>query len=467
MLSVQIDGGAAHWQIFQREGGAASVALRGSFSLHPICSGHVIHSACVLVRVVREQDNTAVVPWTKAAAAASDTPFCGGWHIQLSIPQGGLYRIETALDVRGDAPEVTRLFGGAMRHHLGVGDLFVIAGQSNAAGFGADAAPDAPDLRVHLFRNCCQWDLATHPMNESTGADDALNAETGCCGTSPWLTFAKQLLPAAGCPIGLIQTAMGGQSIDRWDSRVCGDLLDNMLERIMLAGGKAAGILWYQGCTDAVPGKAERYGEQFCFVMSAIRRAVGEVPIFSMQLNRYLRRDGDDAAWGTLREQQRLAARQLPGVFLIPTTDLTLSDYIHNSSSANVLLGLRAAEFCKAALYGGQTCFAPDLQSAVMENAVVTLTFSHCGEGLVVTEPSLAARTFAVENEKGENIPISALSDDDASDGRLHLHLAKCPAGHGVISFASGCNPAASCVFDHKTRIPPLSFFRNPIVPVM
>ena len=139
-------------------------------------------------------------------------------------------------------------------------------------------------------------------------------------------------------------------------------------------------------------------------------------------------------------------------------------DYIHNSSSANVLLGLRAAEFCKAVLYGGQTCFAPDLQSAVMEKDVVTLTFSHCGEGLVVTESALAAKAFVVEDERGENISILALFDGDASAGRLHLYLAKCPAGHGVISFASGCNPAASCIFDHKTRIPPLSFFRNVII---
>ena len=303
MLCVTIESGASHWQIFQRRKSGARVRLAGAYRIHPSCEHCTLYSARVLVRVMSEADNSAVVPWTPAQACGADdeTLRAGTWRAELLLPAGGLYRIETALDAKSGSPEASRMFGGEMRLHLGVGDVFVIAGQSNAAGFGMDAAPDPPDLRVHLFRNRCEWDLAAHPMNESSGAPDALNAEIGCCGTSPWLSFAKAYADASGCPVGLVQTAMGGQSVDRWDEKVNGDRMRHLLRRVRLAGGKAAGVLWIQGCTDAVPGKAERYGKQFARAAARLRRALG-APVFTVQINRYLKPDGDDASWGELRE---------------------------------------------------------------------------------------------------------------------------------------------------------------------
>lgn len=328
----------------------------------------------------------------------------GSWEAELRVPQGGLYRIETALDTKSEAPEASRMFGGDMRLHLGVGDVFVIAGQSNAAGFGMDAAPDAPDLRVHLFRNRGAWDLATHPMNESSGADDSLNAEIGCCGTSPWLSFARGLADATDCPVGLVQTAMGGQSIDRWDERVNGDLMKNLLRRVRLAGGKAAGVLWYQGCTDAVPEKAQRYEEQFAAVAARLRRALGSVPIFTMQLNRCLRPDGDDASWGAVREAQRRAARDIPGVYVLPTSDLPMSDYIHNSSCGNVRLGLRAAQLCAEALRRRDVCRAPDLIAARGSARRVELEFSGAPQGFVVLGEYAARQAFTVTDNSGSEV---------------------------------------------------------------
>lgn len=38
-------------------------------------------------------------------------------------------------------------------HHIGVGDLYVIAGQSNAAGYGKDSIYNPSEIEVHLLRN--------------------------------------------------------------------------------------------------------------------------------------------------------------------------------------------------------------------------------------------------------------------------------------------------------------------------
>jgi len=53
---------------------------------------------------------------------------------------------------------------GDMIHNIGVGDVFVVAGQSNAAGRAKNPVEDAPELGVHLLRDSGVWDLATHPL---------------------------------------------------------------------------------------------------------------------------------------------------------------------------------------------------------------------------------------------------------------------------------------------------------------
>lgn len=57
---------------------------------------------------------------------------------------------------------------GDMIHHLGIGDLFVITGQSNSAGYGKDPIFDPPELGIHLLKNNGRWDMASHPFNDST-----------------------------------------------------------------------------------------------------------------------------------------------------------------------------------------------------------------------------------------------------------------------------------------------------------
>ncbi len=51
------------------------------------------------------------------------------------IPAGGLYRIESCLKEEKNTPLEWATRGDCVEH-FGVGDLFVIAGQSNAVGYG-------------------------------------------------------------------------------------------------------------------------------------------------------------------------------------------------------------------------------------------------------------------------------------------------------------------------------------------
>ena len=142
----------ADWEILQQTDNSASVTLKGTYQVHPAAIEVGVEQVQPVVRVMREDDNTCVIPWTKMEYdTLSD--FSGVFSHTLLIPAGGLYRIETSLETKSTVPELTWLYRGDCVLHLGVGDLFIIAGQSNSSGYSRDYAFDPPDLLVHLFRN--------------------------------------------------------------------------------------------------------------------------------------------------------------------------------------------------------------------------------------------------------------------------------------------------------------------------
>lgn len=166
---VILERGASDWQIFQQEQGKARINLEGSY-----VSAHVlpkfpmtvetdeIEPESVRLRIVREDDGSIVKDWTEALLQGG-----GRWNISFSdVPAGGLYRIESCLKYeQWDCRRCTR---GDMVHHVGVGDVFLIAGQSNAAGRSKMPTDDSPSMAVHVLRADGKWDMASHPLGETT-----------------------------------------------------------------------------------------------------------------------------------------------------------------------------------------------------------------------------------------------------------------------------------------------------------
>lgn len=227
MFGVLIEKGPLDWQIFQQQEGRASIAAEGRFALR---EGEAFSRPTVWLRLVREDSGLTVTGWQKAQMLPENR-----WKGALSAPAGGLYRLESCL-AEEDAAALEWGVRGDMRHHLGVGDLYVIAGQSNSAGYGKDPFYDPPELGVHLCRNSLRWDLATHPMNDSTESAHPVNTEGANSGASPYLSFAKTLKRELGYPIGLIQTSLGGSPLSRWNLNENGDLYRGMMEAIRAQG---------------------------------------------------------------------------------------------------------------------------------------------------------------------------------------------------------------------------------------
>lgn len=461
MHGITLTKSPSDWEILQQIHGAAEAVLEGTFQVHPAAIEVGVQKVRPLVRVLREDDNSCVLPWTEMHHTVQEN-FSGSFSHTLSIPQGGLYRLETTLETQSTVPELTWLYRGDCVLHLGVGNLFIIAGQSNSSGYSRDSAMDPPVPGVHLFRNKSRWDLACHPMNESTDAGSLANEEMGIPGVSPYLSFGKRFMDLSHCPVGLIQTSLGGSPLHRW-LPPSGDLYKNLLNKISLTGRKYAGILWYQGCSDTTPEDAPVYEDRFRQFVEELRSALGyEVPFFTFQLNRQVGGLHDEC-WGVVREAQRRAALSLPSVYVLPTTNCPLSDGIHNNAHGNVMLGEKLAKLCGHVLCGTAPYAAPTLKSIELtEETCLKLTFENTALGFMVYSQEGCQSGFTLSDGLGP-VAIKRLRHTRQDGPCITLILERPLKKDAVLSFCWQADPVNRPPVDEITYLPPLSFYRVPV----
>lgn len=343
------------FQILQRdENGKATAIFRGS--LPPDAE----KDARVCMRAVYEDSGMTVIPWTECDIHSDE------WSKTVTLPEGGLYRLEAALGGLDSAIDWSPRIKNVC--HVGVGDIYIMTGQSNMSGYGRDCSYDPPELGVHIYANDGSWKLATQPLNDSIDTVYPENAEH-CSGASPALSFARNLKNRLGVPIGLVAASLGGSPLSYWEPAQNGKLYLAMLRRLEVVGN-IKGILWYQGCTDATDENealAETYYDRFCAMVGAWREKLGRLPILTVQLNRWPDKcasDSKDRAWGLVIDAQRRAALCLPEVYVVPSYDLAVVDGIHNSAGANVVLGERLANAALEYIYGRPGMTAPTIISA-------------------------------------------------------------------------------------------------------
>lgn len=451
-----IQEGLKDWQILQQENGTGSIHLSGYFG------NHNYKHATVFVRIVKEDSGEDVIAWKKA-----DTVKDGQWEIWLeNIPAGGLYRLETCLD---ESEALTHQWAtrGDMVHFWGIGDLYVIAGQSNSAGYGKDRIQDPPELGVHLFANDNQWKLASHPMNDSTNTKHAINGEDSNSGNSPYLSFAKYLKKEMHYPIGLIQTALGGSPLSRWNPNQEGDLYENMVHIIGLAGGKVKGILWFQGCSDTSDEQSKTYLKRFQQMVEALRNELDdkELPFLTVQLSRFtsVAEGMEEKGWTILRESQRRAAHEIKNVYVVPSIDLGLSDCIHISAGSHLILGERLAKSALKNIYGWKVSGdAPDPVNAIrIDEQTIEISFSNVSEQLYAYDVSADKLSFRIEDENG----FIAISDYQVKNGNTYiLQMERPMKGEVFIHNAFGMHPREEVPVDFGTHLPVLAFYRYPVM---
>lgn len=451
MPGVRIDEGPQPFQIIQQDGGYGTLRLQGSW---PTSQAR----GTVQVRVVREDDGIAVRNWENAGEQHGSL-----WsHSSKRIPAGALYRVESRLGL--DEAPAGRGLHGSVIHHLGVGDLWIIAGQSNAAGYGRGPVDDPPQLGIHILKNDERWDIAAHPLNDPTGSTHP-NREIATPGHSPYLAFAKHLHRELGYPIGLVQTALGNSALSQWNplENPAAPLYHNLLHCVRLAGGRVRGTLWYQGESDTNPGQAESYETRFAAFLARLRSdlAAPELPVILAQLNRYTGRQSQDEhrGWSIVREAQR-NARKLTNVAVVPTIDLPLCDDCHTSPEGNLLLGMRKARAALAMVYRKDPPPSfPDVIEAVrgLDGRTIELTFGGVAGRLVWIAPG--ERDFVVEEGEGK---VAVRKAECVARDRVRLTLERPVSVAARVHGAFGADPPAN-LRDAEQNVPILGFYGLPL----
>lgn len=248
-----------------------------------------------------------------------------------------------------------------------VGDLWLLGGQSNMADSGFMPSCSETSDRVRAFYMDNRWDTARDPLHDTTRAlapvhgGDPANPprEKGTRrGTGPGLQFGIEMYKHTGIPQGLIACAHGGTKMSQWDpalKKLGGKSLYGALcERLAMNGGKVAGVLWYQGCSDTgTDTETEIYEYKTRRLFAALRRDCKnpQLPIVLAQLGSYISLTGEHNLsanrWLHIRHAQYLIGKTLPHTACVPTIDLELDDRIHLSNRAVKILGKRMAEAMK------------------------------------------------------------------------------------------------------------------------
>lgn len=239
--------------------------------------------------------------------------------------------------------------------------IFILAGQSNMSGRGKLPVPKELDgvKEIWNYTNAGRWDVASEPLDDPTGQVDPVSIDEGP-GIGPGLAFAVRMRRLSGKSIGLVQCAKGGSSMEMW--RTGGGretLYGSCIARAKEASrhGRIAGILWYQGESDAFSEKAAQdWNANFVKLAEKFRQdlAAPKVPIVYAQLgqlSKERRALAPFAYWDAVKKVQ--ANVSIPNSAMIPADKFELSsDGIHLSTKGFLMIGRKFADVMHPLMQG-------------------------------------------------------------------------------------------------------------------
>jgi hypothetical protein len=271
--------------------------------------------------------------WTKLEIRVSDANFEATARVQA----GGWYRFE--IRCRANDEVVAQ----GVVESIGVGEVFVVAGQSYATNCN-DERLNVADThsRVVAFDSAKEsWALANDPQPAPDGSD----------GGSIWPPLGDALLKEFGVPIGFANVAVGATSSMQW-------MPDGKLHPRLVQTGKTLGrfraVLWQQGESDVIAKTtAETYVANLKTIRETAARAWGIEPpwlLAKSTLHPTVYNDpaGENRIRGAIDELVKL-----PGFRAGPDTDTLAGENRGDAKSRRHFSGIgqrRAAEMWFAVL---------------------------------------------------------------------------------------------------------------------
>lgn len=423
---IRVISGPADNQVFQRTAEQnADISFSGS------AAGKKVNGKDVEARLIAADSNpVAGFDWAPVGKIQKLK-----WNGELKrVPVGGPYRLEIRLQGSDSTISIANLL---------VGDLWVLAGQSNMEGHGDLIDVQQPAPLVHSFDMADRWLVAEEPLHTVVNAVDPvhwpLNAErvperlTGQPlenyvtnrkkGSGLGLPFAVELAARTNVPIGLIPCAHGGTSMDQWapelKDREGESLYGSMYRRVTAAGGRVKGVLWYQGESDANPKAAPAFLAKFEGFVKAVRADFKQpdLPFYYVQIGRHVDKN-NVAEWNAVQLAQLRAETEIPRSAMVAAVDLQLDDGIHIGTQDLKRLSRRLTDLVCLDLFPrikdyGERKRGPRPIAATYQDGFVKVSFSGVN-GRLQSEGPISG--FSIHQADGEWAPMIYKSHVDPAE---------------------------------------------------
>ncbi len=282
------------------------ISIRGRFS-----ESH-IQTPSIEVRLVTDGKPAE---WDTLPASFTGERF----EATRKAPAGGWYRLEVR------ASQDSRVLAETFIEHVGIGEVFVVAGQSNSANHGAEKQVTKTG-RVASFDGK-HWQLANDPQLGASGSGGSFLPPLG-----------DALATRFDVPVGFVACGIGATSVREWlpqgsrfpnpptiESRVQklesgewesqGEAFEMFISRMKPLGPNGfRAVLWHQGESDANQRDTTRtltgplYRESLTKIIRESRREIGwNAPWFVAQVSYHV--PGDEAS-PEIREAQASLAKE-------------------------------------------------------------------------------------------------------------------------------------------------------------
>lgn len=280
--------------------------------------------------------------------------------VLANLRTGGPYQVELRVSNNRRILEQMRI------ENIFVGDVWILAGQSNMEGVGNLVhAPKAHDM-IRAFYMRDEWDIAKEPIHFLGEAVDVFHNAYGNSpnrppkhvlqkrlasfvkGMCPGHVFALEMYKRTHIPQGLIPCAHGGTSMAQWSPSLRdqggASLYGAMMRRYERLGQKVAGVLWYQGESDANRDDAPVYTQKMIELIESTRcdMNIPQLPWLVVQLGCHAAKEPHEP-WNSIQEQQRRLPQNIKYIDVVPAIDLELDDGIHIGGKGHHILGHRLA----------------------------------------------------------------------------------------------------------------------------